>query len=125
MGKLQAHLILLLIAVVLVSGCVGGGNQPPANQPSPAANAVAIKDFAFSPATLTVKVGTTVTWTNQDSAPHQIASDPHPQHTGLPGLFSDSLGKGQSYSFTFDKAGTLGYHCHLHPNMKGTIIVEQ
>ncbi len=120
-------LFLLLIAVVLVSGCVGYGNQPQpnANRPPSGTNAVTIKDFAFSPSTLTIKAGTAVTWTTLDSAPHQIASDPHPAHTDLPGLISGTLEEGQSYSFAFDRAGTFGYHCHLHPNMKGTIIVEQ
>jgi plastocyanin len=81
---------------------------------------IAIKNFAFSPATLTIKTGTTVTWTNQDGAPHQIASDP-----GAPVAFkSESLVTGASYQFTFTQAGIYSYHCTIHPSMKGTIIVQ-
>jgi len=85
---------------------------------------VNIAGFAFSPAVVKIKVGDTVKWINDDSAPHQVASNPHPVHTDLPGLESDVLSKGGSYSFTFDKAGTWGYHCHIHPMMTGTVVVE-
>ena len=78
---------------------------------------VEIENFAFTPATITVKVGTTVTWTNKDTVRHTVTSDK--------GLFDSGLfGKGESFSFTFTEAGTYTYHCTPHPNMKGTIIVE-
>jgi plastocyanin len=83
-------------------------------------NLVTIKNFAFSPAILTIKTGTTVTWTNQDGAPHQVASDP-----GTPVAFSsDSLANGASFQFTFTQPGTYAYYCTIHPSMKGTIIVQ-
>jgi plastocyanin len=91
---------------------------------APPAITVTIKNFAFSPNELTIKAGTTVTWVNEDSAPHMVASDPHPAHTDLPGLVSGTLAQGQAYSYTFDKPGTFGYHCHIHPSMTGRIIVE-
>lgn len=91
---------------------------------APEKNTVTIADTAFSPQELKIKVSDTVTWKNEDTAIHKIASDPHPTHTDLPELVSGNLAKGQNYSFTFDKKGTFGYHCHLHVNMKGTIIVE-
>ena len=79
----------------------------------------------FSPATLTVKKGTKVTWTNSGSAKVWIASDPHPVHNGYPGLDSGTdLRTGESFSFTFDKAGSWGYHNHFNPTIKGTVIVE-
>jgi plastocyanin len=78
--------------------------------------AVTIQGFAFNPPTLSIPVGTTVTWTNQDSAPH-TATD-----TG--GAFqSGKLDQGQSYSFTFDTPGTYNYHCEFHANMTATITV--
>jgi plastocyanin len=78
---------------------------------------VEIVDFAFGPAELTVPVGTTVTWTNQDSAPHTA--------TGDDGSFdSGRLDQGQSFSFTFEAAGSFPYHCDFHPNMVATITVE-
>jgi plastocyanin len=78
---------------------------------------VTIQNFAFAPANLTVKVGTKVTWTNHDSAPHTVTSD-----TGTT-LNSAQLSNGESYSHTFTQPGTYNYHCTVHPNMKATITV--
>lgn len=80
-------------------------------------SSVEIRNFAFGPKTLTIKKGTTVTWTNQDSVAHTVTSDDGSFETDL-------LAKGESGSVTFDKAGTYSYHCTPHPNMKATIIVE-
>lgn len=80
-------------------------------------NAVTIQNFTFSPATLTVKVGDKVTWTNQDSAGHSATADDGSFDTGV-------IAQGQSGSNTFTKAGTYTYHCSVHPMMKGTIIVQ-
>jgi plastocyanin len=115
---------IMLVLSCLFSGCTSA-QSPPATTPAtpiPAggSNQIAIKNFAFSPAALTIKTGTTVTWTNQDGAPHQIASDP-----GTPVAFkSESLVNGASYQFTFTQAGTYSYYCTIHPSMKGTIIVQ-
>jgi plastocyanin len=81
-------------------------------------NAVSISGFAFSPASLTVKAGTTVTWTNKDSDAHTVTS----QGTGGP-LGSVALSTGQSYSFTFTKPGTYAYLCTIHPFMTATVTV--
>lgn len=79
----------------------------------------------FSPAVLTVKQGTTVTWTNAGSAKVWIASDPHPVHNAYPTFNSNTdIGAGESWSFTFDKKGSWGYHNHLNSIVKGTVIVE-
>lgn len=78
---------------------------------------IEIKNFAFGPKTLTIKKGTTVTWTNQDSVAHTATSDDGGFDTGL-------LAKGESGSVTFDEAGTYSYHCTPHPNMKATVVVE-
>lgn len=96
--------------------------NPAASAPSPttnqAATAVTIQNFAFSPASLTIKKGETVTWTNKDSAPHQIASD-------MAGKFQGpSISNGQTYSFTFNETGSFPYHCAIHPMMKATITVQ-
>lgn len=82
-----------------------------------ATDTVAIQNFAFSPETITVKVGTKVTWTNKDSAGHTVTGDTSD------GPASDTLAQGASYSFTFSKAGTFTYACSIHPDMKGTVIV--
>jgi plastocyanin len=78
-------------------------------------NIISIKNFAFSPSVLTVKQGTKVTWTNQDSAPHQIKSET---------FNSDSLGQGESFNFTFSNKGSFNYICSIHPSMTGKIVVE-
>jgi len=75
------------------------------------------KNFAFEPKTVTIKVGQTVTWTNQDSVTHTV--------TGDGGIDSGDLSKGKSYSKTFDTAGTFNYHCSIHPSMTGQVIVEK
>ena len=90
----------------------------PSTPQTAAKNVVEIKNFAFTPATLTVKVGDKVTWTNQDSASHTATADDNSFNTGV-------LTTGQSGSVTFSKAGTYTYHCTIHPGMKGTIVVEQ
>ncbi|MCA9325159.1 cupredoxin family copper-binding protein [Candidatus Saccharibacteria bacterium] len=82
-------------------------------------NAVTIKDFAFSPAKITVKVGTKVTWTNQDSTPHTVTAD-----SGS-GPDSGTMNQGQTYSFTYDTVGSFPYHCNFHSNMTGTVEVTQ
>ncbi len=80
-------------------------------------NAVTIQNMAFSPATLTVKVGDKVTWTNQDTVGHSATADDASFDTGV-------LAQGQSGSATFTKAGTYAYHCKVHPSMQATIIVQ-
>src|SRR6476646_5142108 len=110
------HFLLVTAAALALAACAA----PPAAAPAPSmpgmasmtpapsvpenstANAVAIKDFAFAPAATTIKVGTTVTWTNSDQDPHTVTS------TGSNGpLRSPTLQTGQSYQYTFAKAGTF------------------
>jgi len=78
---------------------------------------VEISGFAFNPATVTIKVGEKVTWTNQDGAVHTVVADDN-------SWTSDSLEQGASFSHTFDTAGTFTYICGVHPAMKGTVIVQ-
>jgi len=81
------------------------------------ATIVMAKDFMFAPTTLTVKPGSTVTWTNQDGEPHTVVSDK--------GLFrSGALDTNESFSFRFDQPGTYHYTCSIHPRMTGTIQVQ-
>ncbi|MGW3248632.1 plastocyanin/azurin family copper-binding protein [Streptomyces sp. NPDC001070] len=81
-------------------------------------NAVAIKNFAFSPGTLKVKAGTTVTWTNQDTDAHTVTSTAK----GGP-LRSAALATHATYSYTFTKPGTYAYLCTIHPFMTATVEV--
>jgi len=79
--------------------------------------AVQIGNFTFSQQALTVKPGTTVTWTNGDDIPHTVVA--------RDGSFkSKVLDTGDRFSFTFAKAGQFGYYCSIHPHMTGTVIVK-
>lgn len=80
---------------------------------------VAMENYAYSPATLTIQVGDTVTWTNHDQAPHDVVT------TSAPAAFrSPLLNTGESWSFTFTVPGTYAYYCSVHPDMRAQIIVE-
>jgi plastocyanin len=81
------------------------------------ATPVQIKNFAFMPQPLIVKVGTTVTWTNTDDDPHTVTATDKSFHSAA----LDTDGK---YSFTFTKPGEYAYFCSLHPHMTGKIIVK-
>jgi plastocyanin len=87
-------------------------------QAKPAAIAeVKIDNFSFGPATLTVPMGTTVTWVNHDDIPHNVVS--------TDGAFkSRALDTDEKFSFTFTKVGTFPYFCGIHPKMAGKVIVD-
>ncbi|WP_328747962.1 cupredoxin family copper-binding protein [Streptomyces sp. NBC_00285] len=108
-GLLRAAAALALLTVWLL----------PSGQASAAGYAVAMKGYAFSPATLSVPAGSTVTWTNYDTAPHDVKTTSGP----LP-IHSPMLNKGQSWSFTFTTAGSYGYVCTVHPDMTAGITVR-
>jgi len=80
-------------------------------------NTVVLKNFHFGPASLSISAGETVTWTNMDEEPHTVVSDA--------GLFrSGALDEHESFSFKFDKPGTYGFICSIHPQMRGVIVVK-
>jgi plastocyanin len=98
---------LVMATVAEVAGAV----------PAPVAAAVQIGNFTFKAPLVTVKPGTTVTWTNGDDIPHTVVSKD--------GVFkSKVLDSGDRFTFTFAKPGQFGYFCSLHPHMTGTIIVK-
>jgi plastocyanin len=115
---LLVSIMFALVVLVSASACSGYGTTSSTSSAPPASgSSVTLSNFAFSPATLTVKVGTTVTWTNKDTATHTVVSD-----TGVFG--SGNLATNASFSYTFSTAGTFTYHCSIHPNMKATVIVQ-
>lgn len=78
---------------------------------------VTVQNLAYNPASITVQVGDTVTWTNQDALPHTVTADD--------GSFDQPLAaSGGTATITFSKAGTFTYHCTIHPSMHGTVVVE-
>ena len=104
-----------IFGAIVGSGLAGGVLVARAQTSS---SAVAIHNFTFGPQTLTVKAGTTVTWTNKDDIPHGIASDNNAFAK------SKALDTDDSYSFTFTTPGTYKYFCYVHPHMTGTIVVQ-
>ena len=80
--------------------------------------AVTIENFTYTPETVRVKAGTVITWTNNDAEAHSASADDGSFDTGL-------MERGQSASVTLTEPGEYTYHCSLHPNMTGKIIVEE
>ena len=134
-------LILLAVTLILAGVCGCTQTAPPVQPPAPVTtplqttqqlasttipvpqttisvsdNTIRIKNFAFDPASIRVKVGSTVRWVNQDSVPHRILF--------TDGADSTVLAGSQSWSRKFDVAGTYDYTCTIHPAMQGTVIVE-
>ena len=125
-------LVGLLVCAAALAACGGSGSSPaasaaasaaapsaaaPSEAPAAGGDAVTIANFAFGPASLSVAAGTTVTWTNDDSAAHTATADD--------GTFdSSSIAPGATFSQPFDTAGTFAYHCSIHPNMTATIEVN-
>jgi plastocyanin len=96
----------------------GSASQPPStpsSTPVPGSS-VTIENFAFTPANITVAVGTTVTWTNRDEEPHNVVANDGSFH-------SPGLGTQGTYSYTFRNAGTFDYVCSIHPSMHGSVVV--
>jgi len=105
----------VMIAMLLL--LAGSPSVKASNQPSALNAAVKIDNFVFGPQTLTVPIGTTVTWTNSDDIPHTSVS--------TEGVFkSKVLDTDEKFSYTFTKAGTYPYYCTIHPKMTGTVVVQ-
>jgi plastocyanin len=111
---IKARLFLTAVSVAMLWGFEGGA---PSAAEIPNLSAITVKDFMFSPTPLTVKAGTTVTWTNMDDEPHTVVSD-----TGM--FKSAGMDTNESFSFKFDKPGTYHFACSIHPRMVGTVVVE-
>jgi plastocyanin len=123
------------MAVLAVAGCGSsssgdGASSSASSTPASAAtltsggstapsggSTVEIANFMFTPMTLTVSVGTTVTWKFDDSTPHTVAADDK-------SFISPPMSNGQTYTHTFATAGTVKYHCSIHPFMTGVIVVK-
>jgi plastocyanin len=133
--KKISGILILVVALILVIGCT----QQTASPATPAASATPVKtpgstttpqtqvttvniqNFTFNPATLTVLLGTRITWVNQDDAAHAVAATG--ANTGL--FTSGRLEKGQEFNFVFDNVGVYDYTCTYHPSMRGKIIVKE
>ena len=103
-GWRAAAALVGLFAVMVASGTARAADQT-----------VSIAGFAFSPGTVTVTEGDTVTWTNDDATAHTATGD---------GFDSERLDPGQTATITFSTAGTYAYGCAIHAQMQGTVVVE-
>jgi plastocyanin len=109
-GKSAAGNGMAGMAMASQAGNVSGASTPVAT------DSVAIKNFAFSPATVTVTAGSTVVWTNNDSIQHDVTFNGG-------GIVSGAMNHNDTFSHTFPTAGTYHYICSIHPFMHGTVIV--
>jgi plastocyanin len=115
----SVSIAVLTATLLLGAGIVPVGmkNVLASAQQKPETTEVKIDNFSFGPATLTVPVGTSVTWTNRDDIPHTVVS--------TDGVFkSKVLDTDEKFSFTFSKAGTYPYFCSIHPKMTGKVVVQ-
>jgi plastocyanin len=126
------RILLALCAVVALAaaGCGGnddndssgsGGSTSSATSGSSSSDGVAIKmkGFQFSPKDVTVKVGQTITWTNEDTADHNVTADSGEDFK------SKDFGKGGTFEYKADEAGKVAYECTLHPGMKATLTITE
>jgi plastocyanin len=122
-------LLLCALTALVAAGCGGGSSSGSGGTSSaPASTAAAsssgggvtikMQNIAFDPKSTTVKVGQKVTWVNDDSADHNVTADSGADFK------SKDFGKGDSFSFTPTKAGTIQYECTIHPGMKATLTVQ-
>ena len=109
---------LIMLAMLLIVFSISCQTTPPTEEEAASTSTeINISGFAFVAATITVTVGTTVTWTNLDSAAHTVTSE-----TDL--FDSDNLARNATFSYSFADRGTFSYYCANHPYMKGGVIVE-
>jgi len=115
-------LVAAVAAVAPLAGCGGGGgttaSAPAPARPSHAGSSIAISDFKFSPATLTVRHGARIGVTNGDNAPHSVTADDGRSFD------SGTVQSGGSATFTVATTGRFPYHCAIHPFMKGELVVK-
>jgi plastocyanin len=111
--------LLVVVMVVMVLLLAASPNITANTQQAATTAEVKIDNFSFSPTTITVAVGTTVTWTNHDDIPHTVVSSDDSK-----ALKSKVMDTDEKFSFTFTKPGTFPYFCSVHPKMTGTVVVQ-
>jgi plastocyanin len=114
---LAFFITILIMSVSCSKDNPYGGASTGNNGGQPGANEVWIQDMAFNPASITVKAGTTIKWTNKDSATHTVTADDNSFDSG-------NIPVNGTFSHTFPAAGVFTYHCRIHPAMKATVLVQ-
>lgn len=120
--------------MLLASGCGGSDSSSPAPNPSPTpppgggSTTITITSAGVSPRDITVAVGSRVTFVNNDSIPHDMSSDPHPEHTNCPEITVGFIAASQSrQTDNLNRARVCGYHDHNQPSttsLQGTIRIQ-
>jgi len=115
--RFRRNILVFLIASVAVAA-LGAKEKGSDKKDAGTENAVSMKGMKFSPASITIKPGEKVVWTNKDDYDHTVVADD--------GSFkSGNLSRGDSFEHKFEKKGKYKYACSIHPRMKGTVIVEE
>ena len=114
--RFSGCLITVAFVVSIVALHSGALPAPAADKPASEA-AVTIDNFNFTPATITIKSGTTVRWTNRDDIPHTVVADDK-------SFKSKVLDTDEQFTYTFTKPGTYKYFCSIHPKMTGSVVVQ-
>ncbi|MGH8915918.1 MAG: cupredoxin domain-containing protein [Acidimicrobiia bacterium] len=112
------RVLIMVTALALTIGACSSDDAGPTTSAGVVEERVEIADFAFSPETLTIAVGTTVTWVNNDAGLAHTSTSTDDVWT------SGTLNEGDEFSVPFDEPGTFTYFCTVHPTMTGSIIVE-
>ena len=118
-------ILLMTVAAVVVVGTLlavsvaGAHKHPTAKAQKHPTRTVLIQNFSFKPAHITIKRGTKVRWINRDSTAHTATANKKRSFD------SGRLSPGQSYTHTFKRAGKQRYHCEIHPDMRGSVVVKR
>jgi len=118
-------ILLMTVAALVVVGTLffvsasGAQKHPTAMAQKHPTKTVLIKNFSFKPANITIKRGTKVRWINRDSTAHTATANKKRSFD------SGRLSPGKSYTHTFKRAGKQRYHCEIHPDMMGSVVVKR
>ena len=114
---IYSGLFALLVSGLLFISCSKSNSYNPGNN-SPSSATVSIKNMAFNPISLSITTGTTVTWVNNDTTAHTVTANDGSFNSG-------TITAGSKFTQSFSTTGTFAYHCTLHPEMTGTIVVAK
>jgi plastocyanin len=126
-NKLRTVYFIIIAAIIVMAASLflllDRGKSTVNNSAHLSSIVINITKDGFQPATIQIKPGSTVTWQNTDTSPHQVAGNPYPQDNSVPGLKSAMILPGGSYNYTVKTTKTIHYHDDTKPTVNGTILV--